>query len=146
MISNYTAPPIANKNTKGMQSGDGTASGAGGSFSLNCGRTIEGWTNTNSVNTEHHPAPRDIGFTEKETIEMVVGSNFPSQLSDCIGVPDDVMYKAFAAAEAVEKTGTRPVPAASSSDDIAQCQTTAKSVQVVIKNPAVTLTKRGFCG
>ncbi|KAJ7898808.1 hypothetical protein B0H14DRAFT_2556876 [Mycena olivaceomarginata] len=113
VISNYRAPPTANKNRKG----DAV-------WRWECK-----WCGT---------SPRTAGCKnyEKETIELVVESNFHSHLPKCTGLPDDVTYEAFAAAEAAEKTGTRPVPVASTSNLVAQRQTMANFVQAGIENPA----------
>ena len=52
--------------------------------------------------------------------------------------------EAFAAAEAAEKAGTRPVPVGSISNNVLQRQTMTDFIQEGITNPAVIVTKRGF--
>ncbi|KAF7358398.1 hypothetical protein MVEN_00889900 [Mycena venus] len=124
VISNYIAPPTANKNRKGEAV-----------WRWECKWCGKYRTSSRTAGCQTY---------EKETTELVVDSNFHSHLPKCTGLPDNVTYEAFAAAEAAEKTGTRPVPVSSTSNLVAQRQTMANFVQAGIENPAVTLTKRGF--
>ncbi|KAK7014646.1 hypothetical protein R3P38DRAFT_2638211 [Favolaschia claudopus] len=96
--------------------------------------------------SNYRTSPRTAGCTkyQDETINLVVGSNFLSHLSNCKHIPDSASFDAYEAAEAAEKNGTRPAPTTKASQSELQRQSMSKFIEEGIANPAVVVTKRGF--